>query len=141
VANAEELPLRDRAAAVTWTSLLLHHFTSLDRLGEELRRVTRRRLIAFEPNAGNFVTWFAMSVVNRVVGLQGMTRNQRALWPGWLTRRFRRWGFERRALHFMHRPWQDRLSVVRRLYTTITAWLPVRMRANKFLVVFEKRTA
>ncbi len=141
VANAEQLPFRDGMTAVTWTSLLLHHFPKMDALGEELRRVTGSRLIAFEPNAGNFVTWFAMSVVNRVWGLNGMTRNQCALRPGALTKRFAAWGFRRRALHFVHRPWADGLSLVRRAYHGATSWLPDRLRANKFLIVFEKHGA
>ncbi len=138
VANAEELPFRDGMASVTWTSLLLHHFPKLDRLEGELGRVTRGTLIAFETNAGNFVTWFAMNVVNRMVGMPGMTRNQRALWPRKTARRLAQHGFRQSALHYIHRAWADRLSFVRRLYTTVTSWLPERMQANKFLAVYEK---
>lgn len=141
VANAEDLPFRDGMAAVTWTSLLLHHFLRLDRLESELGRVTKQRLIAFETNAGNFVTWFAMNVVNRFVGISGMTRNQRALRPRSLRRRFGRLGFQQRALHYIHRPWADRLSFVRHFYITVTGWLPLWMQANKFLIIFEKRSA
>jgi SAM-dependent methyltransferase len=138
VADAECLPFRDRAMSVTWTSLLLHHFPKLDRLPRELGRITRDRLIAFETNAQNAVTWLAFNVVNRWWGISAMTRNQRALWPGALRRLFGRLGFRELRLHYVDRAWTDNLRGVRRLYARLTAWLPLRFRANKFLVIYEK---
>ncbi len=70
-----------------------------------------------------------------------MTRNQIALRAGRLRRRAEAVGFEQRALHYIHRAWGDRLGVVRRAYGILTAWLPDRFRANKFLIVFAKRSA
>ena len=138
VGDAERLPLRDGAVAVAWTSLLLHHFPKLDTLPAELARVARERVIAFEPNAQNALTWFANNVVNRFWGIAAMTPNQRALWPGRLRRIFRRQGFREAGLHYIDRPWRDRLGWARQLYRGLTAWLPLRFRANKFLMVFEK---
>jgi len=138
VADAECLPLRDRAIAVTWTSLLLHHFPNLDRLAGEVSRITSQRLIAFETNAQNAVTWLAFNVINRWWGISAMTRNQRALWPGAIERRFQKLGFRQTRLHYVDRVWTDQMGGVRRIYATATAWLPVRFRANKFLVLFEK---
>jgi SAM-dependent methyltransferase len=139
VADAERLPFRDGTAQVTWTFLLLHHFPRLDRLPAELARVTTDRLVALEPNAQNGLTWLANNVVNRFWGLSAMTPNQRALWPGKLSRTFERYGFGTGELHYVDRRWADRLGWVRATYDRLTAWLPRRFRANKFLVVFEKR--
>jgi hypothetical protein len=61
--------------AAVWSSLLLHHFPKLDRLPEELARITKDRLAAVEPNAGNVLSWFAFNVVNVVWGLSTTTRN------------------------------------------------------------------
>lgn len=141
VANAEELPFRDRSASMTWAALLLHHFPKPDRLIAELVRVTGDRLATFEPNAGNFLTWFAMNVVNRVWGIPAMTKNQIALHAGRLRRQFGAHGFDQEALHYVHRPWQDRMGLLRRAYTGVTAWLPMRFRANKFLQVFRRSIA
>jgi SAM-dependent methyltransferase len=141
VADAEHLPFRDGAVDVAWTSLLLHHFPSLDHLPAELRRVTRSRVIAFEPNARNPLSWFAFNVVNQIWGLSSTTKNQFALWPGRLSKIFTRAGFRRQALHYIHRPWRDAdslLGVLRRTFELVTAWLPLSIRANKFLVIFEK---
>jgi SAM-dependent methyltransferase len=138
VADAERLPFRDASCAVTWTFLLLHHFPKLDRLPLELARVTRERMIAFEPNAQNGLTWLANNLVNRWWGISAMTPNQRALWPHRLRRVFRAVGFEQHDLRYVERAWNDGLGWARRLYGALTAWLPARFRANKFLVVYGK---
>lgn len=141
VANAEELPFKDEFASVTWAALLLHHFPKPDRLIAELVRVTRDRLATFEPNAGNLLTWLAMNVVNRIWGISAMTKNQVAHRAGRLRRQFDRHSFEAETLRYVHRPWGDRMGIVRRAYGALTAWLPERFRANKFLIVFRRRPA
>lgn len=139
VADAEHLPFRDGAFPVTWTSLLLHHFSTLNQLAPELSRVTRHRLVAFEPNAHNFLTWFAFNVVNRCWGIAGMTPNQKALRPHGLDRIFRTVGFRRTALRYLDRAWRDGMSPVRGAYAALTRPLPARYSANKFLIVFERQ--
>lgn len=141
VADAERLPLRDQAVDTTWTSLLIHHFPRLDKLPTELARITKRRLIAFEPNAMNPLSWFAFNIVNPIWGLSSTTRNQRAVWPRQLERTFAGVGLKSTSLQFVHRPWADgqgAMAMVRRLYTALTGWLPLSMKANKFLVIFDK---
>jgi SAM-dependent methyltransferase len=141
VADAEQLPFRDGAFAVVWSALLLHHFPKLDRLPGELARVTRGRVVAFEPNAGNLLTWFAFNVVNRLVGLNSTTRNQRALWPGQLRRVFGGVGFRSGPVHYIHRAWTREgglLHSVRRVYEWVSRMLPVSLRANKFLITFHR---
>ena len=141
VADAERLPFRDGAMSAVWSSLLLHHFPKLDRLPEELARVTTGKLVAFEPNAHNFLSWIAFNVVNVVWGLSTTTRNQRALFPGRLNRRMARAGFRVELLEFVHRPWQDdsqSVSFVRRVAEALMTVLPMRFRANKFLVRYNR---
>jgi SAM-dependent methyltransferase len=138
VADAEALPFRDRSASVTWAALLLHHFPDPTRVCTEIARVTRDRIAAFEPNAGNVLTWLAMNVINRFWGISAMTRNQVAHRIRRLERLFIRAGLERNGLHYVHREWSDRLSLVRRAYVLITAWLPMRFRANKYLILFAR---
>lgn len=138
VADAERLPFRDGAVDTVWAALLLHHFPVLDRLPVEIRRVTRRRIVTFEPNSGNFLTWLAFNVINRVWGLKTTTRNQRALQPGHVRRVFERLGFQRFSTHFIDRGWSDSAgSLARRAYRAVTALLPERFRANKFLLTAE----
>jgi SAM-dependent methyltransferase len=141
VADAEHLPFKSGAFEVLWTSLLLHHFPKLETLPEELARLTTRRLIALEPNAHNFLSWLAFNVVNRFWGLSLTTRNQRSLFPRRLDRRMARVGFRPALLHFVHRAWHDdrgSLRFVRRVHDAVTRFLPLRFRANKFLVVYEQ---
>ena len=51
-----------------------------------------------------------------------------------------------RTFEFIHRAWDDRQSArlmhtVRRTHDVLVCWLPLRFRANKFLVVFERPAA
>jgi SAM-dependent methyltransferase len=141
VADAEHLPFRADSMNVAWTFLLLHHFPKLDLLPRELVRVAREKIIAYEPNAQNFLTWLANNVVNRFVGISAMTPNQRALRPAPVAAAFAPYGYRVAAVHYVDRKWSDSLGWVRRLYETLTAWLPKRFRANKFLIILEKRAA
>ena len=141
VADAEHLPFRDGMADVIWSSLLIHHFPRLDLLPTELARVTRRRLIAFEPNAQNPLSWLAFNVINPAVGLSTTTKNQRSLMPGKLVRTFKAAGFQSSEIHFIHRPWKDAqggFAFVRRIFEIFTSWLPLRFKANKFMVIWDK---
>jgi SAM-dependent methyltransferase len=141
VADAENLPFTTGAMAAIWSSLLLHHFPRLDRLPRELARVSAGKLVAVEPNAHNVLSWFAFNVVNVIWGLSTTTRNQRALFPGRLNRQMAQAGFKAQLVQFIHRPWRDdsgSLSLIRRLYDTATRVLPLRFRANKFLVVYQR---
>jgi hypothetical protein len=121
-----------------WAALLLHHFPVLDRLPREIRRVTSRRIVTFEPNSGNFLTWFAFNVVNQIWGLKTTTKNQRSLSPGAVRRALEPLGFKRFSVHFVDRGWNDAAgSLARRLYRGVTSFLPDRFRANKFLLTAE----
>lgn len=138
VADAENLPFGDAAMDTVWAALLLHHFPVLDRLPREIRRVTKRRMVAFEPNSGNFLTWFAFNVVNQIWGLRTTTKNQRALNPGRVRKVLQPLGFHRFAVHYVDRGWNDAAgSMARRAYHVITRFLPERYRANKFLMTAE----
>jgi ubiquinone/menaquinone biosynthesis C-methylase UbiE len=138
VADAEHLPFKDGAVDTVWAALLLHHFPVLDRLPREIRRVARRRLVTFEPNSGNFLTWFAFNIVNQVVGLSTTTKNQRSLAPKTVRRVFEPLGFKRFDLHYVDRGWNDSAgSLARRAYRLVTSVLPERFRANKFIMTAE----
>jgi len=141
VGDAENLPFRDGTAEVAWTFLLLHHFPKLDRLPRELARIARDRVVALEPNAQNALTWLFNNVINRFVGTEAMTPNQRALWPGAVRRAFTPVGFRPTALYYVDRRWSDNLGWMRRTYDALTFWLPKRFQTNKFLVIFERRPA
>ncbi len=141
VADAERLPFRDGAVDIVWAALLLHHFPRRDRVAAEIGRVARIGVVAFEPNAGNLLTWFAFSVVNRFWTLSTTTKNQRALSPSAVCRELADVGFAHAEVHFVDRGWSDRASITRRIYRAITAFLPERFRANKFLVVGRRPSA
>ena len=134
IADAEQLPFRDGAFHTVWAALLLHHFPVLDRLPREIRRVAQRRVVTFEPNSGNFLTWLAFNVINPIWTIKTATKNQRSLSPGQVRRLFASLGFQRFSVHFIDRGWSDRAGFLRRAFRLATALLPERFRANKFLL-------
>ena len=141
VADAEHLPFKTSSFDVIWTALLLHHFPKLDQLPGELARVSRREVVALEPNAGNFLTWFAFNIINPIWGISSTTKNQRALWPRALHKEFDKVGFRVRVFEFVHRAWTDSESgvrTIRRIADGILGLLPLRYRANKFIVTYER---
>lgn len=139
VGDAENLPFKDQSASVAWTFLLLHHFPRLDKLPAELARITRDKVIALEPNAQNALTWLFNNVINKFVGTEAMTINQRALWPRQVERAFAPVGLRPTLLEYVDRRWSDNMGWARRLYDVATSWLPRSFRYNKFLVILERR--
>jgi ubiquinone/menaquinone biosynthesis C-methylase UbiE len=138
VADAENLPFRDASVDTVWAALLLHHFPVLDKLPREMRRVCKRRIVTFEPNSGNFLTWLAFNVINQVWGLKTTTKNQYSLDPKKVQKVFEPLGFKKFAVTFIDRGWNDGAgSLARRTYRAVTSVLPERFRANKFLLTAE----
>jgi SAM-dependent methyltransferase len=141
VADAEYLPFKESSFDIAWTSLLLHHFPVLDKLPLELKRIVRKTVVALEPNAGNFLSWFAFNVINPIFGISSTTKNQRSLWPKRLHPVFERIGFKVAAFEFVHRPWRDKdasAKIVRRVANVVIDVLPMPYKANKFVVSYEK---
>ncbi len=140
VADAEHLPFRERSFDVAWTSLLLHHFPVLDKLPLELKRIVRKSVVALEPNAGNFLSWFAFNIINPIFGISSTTKNQRALWPRKTHAEFERIGFRTGKFEFVHRAWEDKDSsakIARRMADAVIGLLPMRYKANKWVVSYE----
>ena len=138
VADAEHLPFKDKAFDTVWAALLLHHFPKLDVLPGEIRRLARRQLIAFEPNAANLLTWLAFNVFNRVAKLKTIVKNQRALHAGSLKKDFEKAGFQVQNITYVDRGWNDTVGgMARRTYRAVTSFLPDRFRCNKFLFIAE----
>jgi len=135
VADAEHLPFKNGAFDTVWAALLLHHFKGMGQLTGEIRRVVRSRFVTFEPNSGNFLTWFAFNVVNQVWGLKTTTKNQISLNPDEVKRVLQPLGFRNFNVKFIDRGWNDAAgSIMRRTYRAVTSVLPERFRANKFLL-------
>jgi SAM-dependent methyltransferase len=141
VADAEHLPFKEGAFDIAWTSLLLHHFPVLDKLPLELRRIVRKSVVAFEVNAGNFLSWFAFNIINPIFGISSTTKNQRALWPKKLHPEFERIGFRVSKFEFVHRAWEDKdasAKIVRRIAHAVIGLLPMPYKANKFIVTYDR---
>lgn len=141
VADAEHLPFKDGAFDIAWTALLLHHFPVLDKLPQELRRIVRKSVVAFEVNAGNFLSWFAFNIINPIFGISSTTKNQRALRPKKLHGEFERIGFRVSKFEYVHRAWEDKdasAKIVRRVAHAVIGLLPMPYKANKFIVTYDR---
>jgi len=94
-ADAETLPFRDGSIDVCICSLFLHHFSSLETVASELRRIVRPGgvVLATDANAHNPFVWLFFNVMHRVRPLSWLTPNQRALWRSDIADCFGRHGF------------------------------------------------
>ncbi len=91
--DIKRLPFADNEFDVCFCSLVLHHFISLDNLIKELARVTKKYFIAFEVNASDPISFVRFNLINPTIGISNISKNQRALFPGRLTRMLRHNGF------------------------------------------------
>lgn len=94
-ADAETLPFRDGSVDACICSLFLHHFSSLETVAAELRRIVRPGgiVLATDANAHNPFVWLFFNVMHRMHRLSWLTPNQRALWRSDIADCFGRHGF------------------------------------------------
>jgi ubiquinone/menaquinone biosynthesis C-methylase UbiE len=153
-ADAEHIPVRDGSFDACICGLLLHHFTDMDAVAAEVRRVVRPGgvVVALDANAHNPPTWMFLNVVHRLKPLGGLTPNQRALRASEIRAVFGRHGFE--DFHFesvtseMRKDWLGNSIGARVNYYTraallgaSNALLPQIARGNMLLSVFRRNTA
>jgi ubiquinone/menaquinone biosynthesis C-methylase UbiE len=93
--DAEHLPIKDGSVDACICGLLLHHFTQLDGVASEIRRIMRPGgvVIAIDANANQPFAWLFFNVIHRLRPLKGLTPNQRAIRPGEIREVFARHGF------------------------------------------------
>jgi ubiquinone/menaquinone biosynthesis C-methylase UbiE len=84
--DIKRLPFADKEFDICFCSLILHHFKSLDNILKELSRVTKKQFIAFEVNALDPISYLRFNVMNPLFGVKNISKNQRALLPGELSR-------------------------------------------------------
>ncbi len=99
--DIKQLPFDDGHFDICFCSLVLHHFTSLEHVLKELSRVTRKHLVAFEVNAYDLISFTRFNVLNPLFGLENISKNQRALFPGTIRSLLEREGFTKFDLEFM----------------------------------------
>jgi ubiquinone/menaquinone biosynthesis C-methylase UbiE len=94
-ADAEALSLKNASVDACICSLFLHHFSSLDTVASELRRIVRPGgvVVATDTNGHNPFVWLFFNVMHRVHRLSWLTPNQRALTRGDISDTFGRHGF------------------------------------------------
>jgi ubiquinone/menaquinone biosynthesis C-methylase UbiE len=93
--DAEHLPIKDGSVDACVCGLLLHHFTQLDALASEIRRIVRPGgvVVAIDANAYQPFAFLFFNVIHRLRPLKGLTPNQRAIRPGEIREVFARHGF------------------------------------------------
>jgi ubiquinone/menaquinone biosynthesis C-methylase UbiE len=152
-ADAERIPLRDSSVDACTCGLLLHHFTDLRHVAEELRRIVKPGgiVVALDANAHNPPTWLFLNVLHRVKRNPRLTPNQRALRASEIRRVFSEHGFT--DFHFesvtsqLRKDWLG-TSIAARLnyYTRATVLalsnaLPQVSRGNMLLSTFRRLPA
>ena len=149
-ADAEALPFADASVDTCICSLFLHHFSSLDTVAAELRRVVRPGgvVIASDANAHNPFVWLFFNVIHRTYRLSWLTPDQRALTCQEIQQSFERHGFG--AFQFssfstdIRRDWLGQslsFSInyqLRRALLKLSRLLPPMSRGNGLLSTFRR---
>ena len=138
--DVKRLPFEDNQFDICFASLILHHFTSLDNIIKELSRVTRKYFVTFEVNAWDMSSFIRFNLLNPIFGLENVTKNQRAIFPGVLSQKLRENGFNGVEIRYedMHenlgRAPQNLKSKLIRTYQITMGILPEKFSSNKFLL-------
>jgi ubiquinone/menaquinone biosynthesis C-methylase UbiE len=93
--DAEHLPIKDGSVDACVCGLLLHHFTRLEGVASEIRRIVKPGgvVVAIDANGYQPFAFLFFNVVHRLRPLKGLTPNQRAIRAGEIRNVFARYGF------------------------------------------------
>jgi|GEM_PF-3520354 len=140
LADIENLPFKNNSFDVVFCGLILHHFPRRDRLIRELNRVCRRHFIAFEVNAYDPVSYFRFDIVNPIIGVPHITKNQRTVSPFRLAKQLSAMSFDNISFEFLdvhhylgRYPHSLKAKILKTIKQT-TNVLPVQYRNNKFML-------
>jgi ubiquinone/menaquinone biosynthesis C-methylase UbiE len=152
-ADAEHIPLRDASIDACTCGLLLHHFSSLDAVAKELRRIVKPGgvVVALDANAHNPPTWMFLNVLHRMKRNPRLTPNQRALWTGEIRAVFGAHGFGdfrfESVTSQLRKDWLGTSMGAKLNYYTratvlaLSSALPQVSRGNMLLSVFRRQPA
>jgi ubiquinone/menaquinone biosynthesis C-methylase UbiE len=95
VCDIERMCFDDNTFDICFCGAVLHHFPDLDKVAQELHRVTKKngKVITYDPNALHPYIFFVHNVLNRAYTLKGFSPNERALRPKELQFIFQAAGF------------------------------------------------
>lgn len=146
LADIENLPLKDNSYDIVFCGLILHHFPKRDKLLKELNRVCRKHFVAFEVNAYDPVSFFRFDVLNPLIGLPNITKNQRTVSPFRLAKELRGLTFAECSWEFLdvhHYVGRYPDSFKAKMINTIkglTNAMPVQYKNNKFMLKASRMT-
>ena len=138
--DSENLPFADRAFDVVFCSLILHHFPTKDRVLQEIARVCKSHVIAFEVNSYDPISFVRFNILNPTVGIDNITKNQRTVSPAKLKKSLQQLGFDDFQLkyvdvhHYIGREPHSFRGTVLRAYQALLRPFPAMFRSNKFLL-------
>lgn len=143
--DIKRLPFDDNEFDICFCSLILHHFKTLNNLVKELARVTRKYFIAFEVNAYDPISFIRFNVINPVIGVKNISKNQRALFPIKLVNILSKNGFRKIKLEYedIHEylgkaPDNFKAKMIL-TYQKIMKLLPEKFSQNKFLILAKRQ--
>ena len=142
--DIKRLPFEDNQFDMCFCSLILHHFTGLDGIIKELARVTKKHFVAFEVNGYDLISYFRFNVLNPTIGVEGISKNQRALIPKHLENALARNGFSKAVIryedvhHYIGTAPDSLKSKMIQSYRKIMKLFPERYSQNKFFLLASK---
>jgi SAM-dependent methyltransferase len=142
--DMKRLPFEANQFDICFCSLILHHFTSMDNVIRELARVTRKYFVAYEVNALDAISFTRFNLINPIFGIKGISKNQRAVFPGRLGGLLARNGFREVSIRYedvhdsLGKSPESLYAKAILSYQTLLKLFPERYSRNKFLLVSKK---
>lgn len=144
--DIESLPFSNDSYDVVFCSLILHHFPNKIRILEELSRVCKRFLVAFEVNSYDPISFVRFNILNPTIGISNITKNQRTVSPKKLQEGLGRLGFKDFVFkfvdvhHFIGRYPESPKARALKIYSEILKIMPYKCRFNKFMMKCRKNS-
>lgn len=143
-ADIKRLPFADNQFDICFCSLILHHFIGLENIIRELSRVTRKCFIAFEVNALDPISFIRFNILNPTIGVQNISKNQRALFPSTLERTLKQNGFSKSVVQYtdiheyLGKAAESPKAKMIQTYLKVMRIFPQKFSSNKFLLYATK---
>lgn len=138
--DIENLPFPDSSFDVVFCGLILHHFLNKKRVLKELNRVCKRFFVAFEVNSYDPISFFRFNILNPLVGIPTITKNQRTVSPRKLEHDLRKLGFANFVFqfvdvhHYTGRYPDNVRTRLLKIWSVISKLAPYKWRFNKFIM-------
>lgn len=142
--DIENIPFDDNVFDIAFCSLILHHFPKREKLLREIARVTKKYFVTFEVNSLDPISFIRFDIINPIIGIKNITKNQRTVSPIKLKKELKKLGFDYINTKFIDVHYNigaNPNSIKSLIINTLKYFnilLPYKSRYNKFVLKCKK---